>query len=588
VPDSAPGSDAAAEPPALEAVPPSQPPAKPAAKSGGNIFGRYWRHKLWALPLTFLLLVAAFMAVPTTRYMALAHFVTRPFTVTVTDSTTNTPISGASVKLGAQTALTDSSGKVTITVPVGNQKLSASKAYYRAASQTVFVDLSVRADSIALHLVATGRQVPLKVINKITGKPIPEAEFTIDQTTARSDLSGQATVVLPADGATQSAVIKADGYATLTATIQVAAQSIAANTFAMVPVGRVYFLSDQSGKIDVVSTNLDGSGRKTVLAGTGSEDTNNTVLLASRDWRYLALLSKRAGGDFPKLYLIDTGSGGVTTMDDSAANFTLVGWSNHYFIYTLQRPDVKSWQPNRQSIVSYNADTKASKTLANSKATGTSDADAEYQDIVYAVVFGSNIIYTTTWYTGQGSVTVSGQTNALVSLKVDGSGSKTLKSVDAGTSYFDSVNVAGPDQLYFAVYGGATNYYRLDANGNITQSSTITSSTVNHTYPTYLQSPSGTSTFWTSVRDGKNTLFVGDSNGNGGDQIAGASDYAPYGWFTDNYLLVQKSGSELYIMPVDGPSTTSSGSGGGAPLKISDYFKPDYAIYGYGGGYGGF
>lgn len=518
------------------------------------------------------------MALPTTRYMALAYFIARPFTVTVTDSATDTPISGAVVKLAGTTATTDSAGKATITVAVGDHTLQVSKTYYKPSSQSVFVDLSASADTLLMHLVATGRQVPLKVINKITGQPIPEAEFTIGETTARSDLKGVTTVVLPAAGPTQSAVIKADGYITLTTDVQVTTKAVAANTFAMVPSGRLYFLSNLSGNIDVVSTNLDGSGRKTVLAGTGSEDDNNTVLLASRDWKYLALFSSRAGGSYAKLYLIDTNNNSLATIDGSAANLTPVGWSGHYFVYTIQRPDVHSWQPNQQSIISYNADTKTPKTLVNSQATGTTSLDAQYQDIVYTVFLGSNIIYTTTWYKYPSDVVVSGQINTMVSLKPDGSGSKTLKSVDAGTSYIDSVNVASPGQLYFAVYSSTTNYYRLDTNGNITQSSTITSSTVSQNYPTYLQSPSGVSTFWTSVRDGKNTLFVGDANGNNSNTVASASDFAPYGWFTDNYLLVQKDKSELYIMPATG----------GTPLKISDYFKPDYAIYGYGGGYGGF
>ena len=547
------------------------------SKPRRNILRGYWHHKLWTIPLTVLLLIGAFFAVPTTRYMALAYFVSRPLTVTVTDSTTHTAISGAQVKIDGQSKLTGSDGKVKFTLPVGNHTMQVTKSYYQSAHKSVFVDISSSNNVLGVELVATGRQVPLQVINKITGKAIPEAELTIGAATARTDLRGAATAVLPADPATQTVIIKADGYNDFTGTVTITTDTVAANTFSMVPKGRIYFLSNQSGTIDVVATDLDGGNRKTVLAGTGSEDKNSTVLLASRDWKYLALLSKRDGGTYAKLYLINTSDNSLATIDASAANFTLVGWSGHYFLYTIQRPGVQSWQPKQQSIMSFNADTKSAKTLVDSTATGTTSTDAQYQDIVYTVLFGDDLIYTTTWYKYPADVVVAGHTNTMISLKPDGTGSRTLKSVDAGTSYFDSVNLAAPDKLYFAVYSATPNYYRLDTNGNITQSSTITSDTVNQTYPTYLQSPSGTATFWTSVRDGKNTLLVGDSNGGSGNQIVSASDYAPYGWFTDSYLLVQKNKSELYIMP----------AGGGTPLKISDYFKPDYAIYGYGGGYGG-
>src|SRR6185437_11523818 len=100
-----------------------------------------------------------------------------------------------------------------------------------------------------------------------------------------TDADGQATIVVPAS-VTQPVSLKADGYLDTTATLQVTNPAADANTFSLVPSGRLYFLSNLSGKLDVVSTNLDGSDRKTVLAGTGSEDKNNTVLLAARDWQY--------------------------------------------------------------------------------------------------------------------------------------------------------------------------------------------------------------------------------------------------------------------------------------------------------------
>ena len=92
-----------------------------------------------------------------------------------------------------------------------------------------------------------------------------------------------------------------------------------------------------------------------------------------------------------------------------------------------------------------------------------------------------------------------------------------------------------------------------------------------------MQSPSGDQTFWSVPADGKNTLNVGDKDGNNANKIAALSDYNPYGWYTDDYLLVSKNGSELYIMPASG----------GTPLLISNYYKPAQFFRGYGGGYGG-
>jgi hypothetical protein len=60
--------------------------------------------------------------------------------------------------------------------------------------------------------------------------------------------------------------------------------------------------------------------------------------------------------------------------------------------------------------------------------------------------------------------------------------------------------------------------------------------------------------------------------------IASSSDFTPYGWFTDGYILVSKDSSELYIQTAEK---------GAKPLKITDYHKPDTEFEGYGYGYGG-
>ena len=60
--------------------------------------------------------------------------------------------------------------------------------------------------------------------------------------------------------------------------------------------------------------------------------------------------------------------------------------------------------------------------------------------------------------------------------------------------------------------------------------------------------------------------------------VASLSDYKTYGWYSDDYLLVSKNSSELYIMAKTGSKD---------PIKISDYHNPALTYVGYGGGYGG-
>lgn len=527
--------------------------------------------------MTILVLLAAIAAAPATRYPVLAFAgVRQPFRVTVMDSKTGSPVSGAAVTLDGKTLRTDSAGRAAFTARVGQRTVAILKQYYRSARENVLVDIPSTHNVATIRLAATGRQVPVQVLNKITGKPLAGAEVQVLDTEARTDARGQAVIALPTGQSSRTATITAAGYNNLTATVQVTAAVVAGNTFALTPAGRVYFLSNLNGTIDVVSANLDGTGRKTVLAGTGSEDASATALIASSDWQYLALLSKRSGGQYAKLYLITTATGQLSTIDATAATFTPLGWSGHDFIYQASHVGTAPWQPGGTTIASYDADIGKASTLASTDATGTSNADAEYQNVWDAVLSGDTLVYATTWYAYPGTLNVSGKQDALLSIHADGTGGKTLKSVDAGQYYISNLKLASPGQCYFGVYSSgssAANYYRLDADGNITQSSTITSASVTQDYPAYLASPSGNSTFWSESRDGKNTLFVGDAAGSSGAQIASLSDETPYGWFTDAYVLVQKGGSELYVMPV----------AGGTPMKISDYYQPPLSFYGYGG-----
>ncbi len=551
-----------------------------------RFFAGYWRHKKWTLPLTILVLIGIIFAVPATRYPVLALGLKRDFTVTVNDSKTHTPVSGATLTLDGHTLTTNNAGKVTFKAKVGSRQLTVDKQYYQISATKVFV--GVKGQGAAnVELVATGRQVPIKVVNKISGAPVANAEIKVLDTEAKTDASGKATIVLPTDSPTQSVAISVSGYNTSNAKVQVTSDVIAANTFQLTPSGRIYFLSNLSGNIDVVSANLDGTNRQTVLAGTGSEEANNTVLLATTDWKYLALLSKRDGGNDAKLFLINTATRQTTTMDSGTASFQLVGWSGHHFAYVVNRDNVRDWQNGQQALKSFNADTGALTTIDQTTASGTSEQNFAGQNFGYGnttvSIVGNKILYTKQW----DGESLSGKQNQIFSVSTDGTNKQILKSITLGKSSGNFYSlVYNPETVYvqaelYSDKGPASTYYIYNAGNNtLTQSNTITDSTFQQyqqVATTYLVSPSGSQSFWSQQRDGKNSLFVGDYNGGNGKQIASLSDYQTFGWYTDSYLLVEKGGSELYVMPV----------AGGNALKLSDYYKPPHNYYGYGGGYGG-
>lgn len=554
----------------------------------------YLAQKKVTVPATILLLLVLLLGIPTTRYPILGLGVKKDLSVVVVDSKTGKPISSAELTLAGKTIKTDQNGRTKFSkVSVGSYNLKAAKKYYKDTNRSVFVSISGKGDTV-VTLDATGRQVKVLVFNTITGKGVKDADVSAAGTEAKTDEKGEATIVLPADSDTQEVAVTKDGFNKHDAKIKVIESDNVTeeNSFSITPNGKVYFLSKRTGKINVMKSNLDGTNQEVVIAATGGEDDAETVLLASQDWKYLAFKSKRNGASKPaSLYMIDTTNGDkLTTMDEGDASFTLTGWSGHTFVYQVQRDKVQYWQPNKSSIKSFDAEAKKLNVLDNTAGEGSgsstyygTDYRAEYYTNL--ILIGDTVNYGKTWtsgvYTSDGS-SLAGKQAGIYSVKANGQDKKTLKSFEAGKVSSMESRLYKPKEAYYRVYlnnASSPEYYEVE-NGNV-QTKGDLSTQFYAAYPTYLYSPSNEQTFWAESRDGKNSLFVGDENGDNSKSVGDLVQYTAYGWFTNDYLLVSYNSSELFIIsPLDG-------LGANRATKITDYHKPNTTFYGYGGGYGG-
>jgi hypothetical protein len=545
----------------------------------------YTERKKWTIPASVVLFILLLVAIPFTRYAIAGLFVKQDYSVKIVDSAAGTPVSGATVSAGSISAETDGTGKATLhQMKPGPHQVTLTKKYYKDGTAKVTVAVTSQKSTPALKMTATGRQVKISVVNLVNKQKLSGVEIKVADTTAKTDKDGTALVVLPVGVSDQKATLSLSGYNDASVTVKVSNDKVQENDFTLTPAGKVYFLSKLSGKIDVVKTNLDGTARQTVLAGTGHEEDGNTVLLASRDWKYLALLSRRAGSS-PSLYLIDTSNDSLSTIDEGNASFSLNGWVNDDFVYTVTRNDVQLWQANRQALKSFSAASKKITVLDQTSASGTGSFDYATELLGDVYGYDSQVYYIINWSGGiNAAAAISAKQATFNSIKPDGSAKKAIKSfgLAPGTTAIDvslDQRVEQPDKINLHFSDGTKDNFYTYSNGQVKDNSSLTTDTFySTTYPTYLESPSGSSTFWSESRDGKNTLFLGDSDGENGKQIATLSPYATYGWYTDNYLFVSKDSSELYIM---------AKSGSQAPIKISDYHKPAYTFQGYGGGYGG-
>jgi hypothetical protein len=541
----------------------------------------FWRHKKVTLP-TLILLIVVPLVLPVTRYALLGLVVKKDLTVQVVDSGSSKPISGADVSLRGITLQTNNDGKATFHAPVGKATLSVHKKYFKTLEEPVFVPLGKAKGDIVVRPVATGRQVAAAVINKISGQPIENAVIAAAGTEYKTDKSGKVTLVLPADKQEVEATLTHSGFNDLKTKIQISATSDKENLFELVKSGKVYFLSKQSGKLDVVKTNLDGSERQTVLAGTGKEEDGATVLLPSPDGGRIFLKIKR---DTPRasLYVIDTATDKLIDIDTGDSEFSTIGWIGQYFMYSVSRYNVSALESKQQSIKSYDAKANKLITLDDNRSESLSPP---YTPICFPacqevkrltrfdpiVTVGNRLVYFQRWEFSQYfpvPTGFDGKRSAILSINPDGTDKKTLKDFDAQELPDAYLKHHEPNELLMAVHasGKPTSYYELkdgmvkDINNGQTQFEVP--------HPLYLASPTGKEFLWHERRDGKNVIFMGTDRENG-KEIARLSEYIPYGWYDDNYLLLSKDNSQLYVMHRSGLQNNRT------PLKIADYHLSQY------------
>lgn len=528
-----------------------------------------------------LLILGVLWLIPFTRYGILGTVIKKNTSVVVMDMTTKKPVTQAYVELGSLSAKTDNEGKVTLQdVPVGEYKLKVTKNYYTTIEVPVTVPVFGEASETKIDLVATGRQVSVLLIDTISKKPLEKATLTVGETSSVSDASGVAAIVLPADEETLRGEVKLDGYNTAEVEVKVTDQADA-NKFSLTPAGTIYYLSKQTGKINVMKSNLDGSNAAVVVEGTGTESDSETTLLSARDWQYMALSAKRKTTAAGQLYLVDAKNGNLKTIDEGNVAIELVGWSDHNFLYIVTRNEKKIWEDKRQALKSYNADTGALITIDETYGVGTNLYDAQYEIINSPYIVEGKIVYTKPLnreiYT---ILTLTDRKSTIVAATPANGQKQILKEFSSNKSASLQARLYEPQEVYFrvALDGSPVAFFEYE-NGELKSVTNTDDKFYNAFYPTFLVSPDGQKTLWHEPRNGKNAIFVGDKNGKNSKELAIDSEYTTYGWFTDKYILLAKNKSELYIAPVDQSI--------GEVTKIANYHKPAFGFAGYGYGYGG-
>lgn len=513
----------------------------------------------------FLLLVSVIL--PNTRYFLPSFFIKKPLSIILYDDVSNAPISGAKVSIDGATYTSNSTGLIVAKSKVGYKNFELTRMFYQTKNLKMLVGINKNPRQQIVHMHSSGRLAIANIKNRISGRAMQGIKLKTDQGfEAVTDSLGQATLVI-AEGKNQTDVTASGNQILQSRATLTAAQDNTTNLYYVTPVGKVYFLSRASGNIDVVRTNLDGSDRQVAVAGTGLESSQTTKLLSSDDQKFVALKARREG-ELEKIYILDTSNDKLATIDDSAGQIKIIGWNKNNFIFLVER-NYQLWQKSRQVLYSY--DTVSGKTtkLDETKAEGPSVLDYAGEYIENAYILDEKVVYAKRWLASYyyGSRLASKQMQLLAVSPGSNGSPEVLKQWPASYYAYISTVQFAPNGLYVSVQleGVKNSYYKYQA-GVAEESNQITGEAFTFpNYNTYYKSPNGLSTFWSEKIDGQNSLFIGDKDAKSQKQILGRSDLVAVGWHGNDYLLVSKNNSELYIIDHTGVRP------GGNITKITDF-----------------
>lgn len=506
----------------------------------GHFFAAWWRNK-WARWITIVILFAAIAAVvtiPKARYAVLNTVGVRSSaSVVVLDNTTQLPLKNVTVTIGDKKSLTNRDGKATFkNLKLGDYQLMIKRIAFAPYKQKVTIGWGSNPLG-SYKIKATGVQYVLLVTDFVSGMPVEGAEVLSDEANALSDKNGKIVLTVEDTDTTKLDVsLSAKGYKSQRLTLDAAIE--APTKVVMVPAAKEVFVSNQNGKYDVYSIDMDGQNRKLVLAGSGNE-SSNISLVVSPDGTRAAMVATRDnmrdadGYLLQALTIIDLAQGTSVTVDH-AEQIQLVDWVGNRLIYRMTLAGASAANSQRSRIISYNYETNARVQLANANQFN-------------AILSTRGFVY----YTA--SSTDPDATMGLFKVKSDGTNRKRLSSDETWTALRTSYNVASvqtPD-------GWRSFDIAHETFTKIGQPATVAN-------VPFVDNADSTASIWTELRDGQGALLLHDTSKNSDKILARQDGIAqPIRWVSDHLIIYRVSNTSE---TADYAISTK----GGQPHKLTD------------------
>jgi len=496
-------------------------------------FSTWWQNKKlrYATLAGVSLLIILMGAIPTTRYGILNTVGAQAgMSMTVLDGTTQLPLKDAKVTVASQTAQTNSSGVVTFSkLKLGPQTVTISKIAF--ANVTRKITLGWGSNALGtIPLKAVGTQYRFKVVDYVTGKPIEKAEATSGEASAFSDKNGKIVLtVSPTQKHSVSVTISFKAYRDTQIDVPLGTSMV--TDVQLVPNGKDVYVSNAGGNYDVYKIDLDGKNKDLLLAGTGKENSNIT-LVPSPDQKKVALAATRdnvhdSGGYLLyTLGIIDVGNGTLLTIDHGE-RIQVIGWVGTRLVYVQTVASASAANSQRTRIVSYDYASNSRLQLATA-------------DQFNAVLGAKGSVYY--------AVSSLDPSTPAALYKVDANGTNRQQVFNQEVwtvlrRNYDTLALQTTDNWFSYTFGGKP---------------TGSSVPANYQSFSFLDSPDGTHSLWTDYRDGKGVLLLHDV-ATGKDTILASQSglSTPFAWLNNDTIIYRISSPQEtadYVISAQGGS----------------------------------
>ncbi|HEV7455015.1 MAG TPA: hypothetical protein VGO07_07185 [Candidatus Saccharimonadales bacterium] len=505
----------------------------------------FWRSKVVRYLLVLIivggLLGAGFW--PVSRYYLLNMASVRASSsVLITDELTRQPLKNVKVQLAGVSVFTGSDGQAKLqVVKVGPSVLRVTRPGFETYERAMTVGWgSNPLGTIALK--AVGMQYTLQVQDYFTGKGIAGAEVSGGDASALSDKTGKAVLTLAGTQLADLPVqVSRQGYRTESAVAK-GLTTAHVTPVSLVTSRKAVFVSKQSGKYDVYSSDADGQNKQVILPGTGTENANIS-LAASADGTRAALVSTRddqrsADGTLLNTLSIITVGTGDNVVVAHAEQIRLIDWIGTRLVFEQVSTAASTPANAKYSLIAYDYAANSRLQLAAANKFGT-------------VLTAQNDVYYAISATDADPSAKAG----LYKVNTDGAGRQTILEKEVWSTYRTDYNTLAMQTSDGWTAANITT-------GAITQISAPSA----YVSRTYAENPAGTGqSLWVDVRGGQGVLLRYDKQT--GKEVEAQTHIGlsnPVRWLTDDAAIFRVvSSSEI-------ADYAASTLGGGAAHKIAD------------------